>query len=236
MSGAIEFAQARMQARHGKRPDAGSWATLHAAITLATLLDNARASSLEPWIAGLDAGCTQDELELLLRERLRGRIAEVAGWMPDAWRPAVLWTRVLLDLPAMQYIARGGAPRRWMRADPAVSPRLADPADEERALHARHLWVEAWRTLWPHGSAEQRAALEELAATVETHLLAFQQAAPDDAASLRTQLQGRLETLFRRDALTPAAAFEHLALLALDAERLRSELVTRAMQRAQAAP
>ena len=35
----MAYAQARMQSRHGARPDPRSWAQLHAAVTLASLLE-----------------------------------------------------------------------------------------------------------------------------------------------------------------------------------------------------
>ena len=211
------YAQARIQARHGARPDPGTWAAVHASITLGALLENARASPLEPWIAGLDAGCTLDQLERVLRDRLRGRIEEVARWMPPSWRPAVLWTRELLDLPAAQRLLR-------------------ERADEERAARVRGEWLEAWRRLWPRCGDEDRGELEALARTVESHIREFERAPADEAANLRLALKARVETLFRRHALGPAAAFDHLLLAALEAERLRAELVGRVARGAEPAP
>jgi hypothetical protein len=227
VSGSIDYAQARIQARHGARPDPATWASLHASITLAALLENARASPLEAWIAGLDAGCTFDELEAALRARLRGRIDEVARWMPEAWRPAVLWTRVLLDLPVRQHVLRGRTALPWMARDRGLGGVLREPPDDERAALARQDWIAAWRVLWPRACAADHEALEELVRAVESHVESFARAPPEEAASLRLALRARVETLFRRHALTPAAAFGHLLLLALEAERLRAELVAR---------
>lgn len=228
MSGAIEYAQARMQSRHGARPDARTWANVHAAITPAALLEAARASALEPWIAGLDASTPAHELELALRERLRARICEVARWMPEEWRPALLWTRALVDLPALQHLARGRPAPGWMTRDPAIATRLDDAGDEERARRARGAWTEAWRRAWPPGGEDERSALEALARLVEAHLEAFARADPADAPAMREQLGARVQALFRRHALSPAAAFCHVLLAALECERIRAELVARA--------
>jgi hypothetical protein len=204
----IEFAQARMQARHGARPEARAWAMVHASVSLGALLENARSSSLESWIAGLDPGAPRAEAERLLGDRLRGRIAEVARWMPDAWRPAVLHTSSLIELPARQRELRG-------------------TGDEERAAAARREWIAAWRSLWPDGPAEEREALDELVRGVESHLERFARASPDDAEALRLALRLRVESIFRRHALGPAAVFAHLLLVALEAERLRAEIMER---------
>jgi hypothetical protein len=227
----MEYAQARIQSRHGARAGGAAWATAHAAATMAALLESARASALGAWTAGLDPGCTFDEFELLLRERLRERIAEVARWMPQPWRPAVLWTRALVDLPALERLAAGRGAMAWMARDPGLAPRLGDRPDEQRAGHMREEWLAAWRRMWPRCSADERRALEELVHTVRSHLDEFARASAEDAWALRLALGARLETLFRRHALLAAAAFDHLAIIALDAERVRAELAARAASR-----
>ena len=204
----MDFAQARMQARHGERPDARAWALLHASTTLAALLESARASPLESWTAGIDPAARPEDIEALLGQRLRDRINEVSRWMPEAWVPSMIWTTTLLDLPARQ---------RALRAT----------GDEEAAAAVRHEWLERWRALWPDCGADDRAALEELVDAVEAHLQRFARADPDEAEALRLALRARVEVLFRRHALGPAAAFDHLLLLALECERVRSEILRR---------
>lgn len=204
----IDYAQARMQTRHGARPAARAWAMVHASVTLGALLENARGTALESWFAGLDPTASRAEAERLVEERLRERIAEVAAWMPEEWRPAVVHTASLLGLPARQ---------RELR--------LA--GDEERAAAARRDWLDGWRALWPDPSGETREQIDELVHAVEAHLERFVRAAPEDAESLRLALRLRVEALFRRHALAPAAAFDHLLLLALEAERLRAEVMER---------
>jgi hypothetical protein len=230
VTGSLEYAQARIQARHGARPGAREWAAVHAAISAAALLDAARSTSLASWLPGLEASSSTHDIEAAVRERLRARIGEVALWMPEPWRRAVLWTRALLDLPALQHLAWGRTPPRWMSRDPLVAPHLDDTPDEERARLLRLAWTETWRRLWPPCGGEDREALDALAHAVESHLEAFRRAAGGDAQGLRDALRSRVETLFRRHTLSPAAGFCHLLLVALECERMRAELVARASE------
>ena len=228
---AIDYAQARIQSRHGARATETAWNAAHASVTLAALLETARASGLKPWVAGIDTTQGEDELELQLRERLRERIAEVAGWMPPEWRAAMRHTALLLDLPARQHLLLGRPALAWMARESALAPWLNAAPDEERAERLRAEWLQAWRALWPDPPAGDAAGLEELVRAVQSHLEAFAASDADDAPALRRALQDRLEVLFRRHALAPAAAFIHVALLALDLERLRGEIVARAVKR-----
>jgi len=231
VSGDFAYAQARMQSRHGARPGQPAWARLHASVTLATLLDNLRACGLDSWVAGLDPAAGSDEIERFLRERLRERIDEVARWLPAAWAPAFDSVRVLVDLPAMQHLERGGAPLGWMAREAGLQARTPTQARFDRANLARRRWIDAWRASWPPCAEADAAGLEELVGTIESHLATFARAPPDEAWNLRLALERRLQALFRRHALAPAAAFAHLALLALDLERVRAELVARAHAR-----
>jgi hypothetical protein len=203
----IDYAQARMQARHGAAPQAHTWALVHASMTLGSLLENARGSALESWIAGLDPAATRAEAEKLIEERLLARIEELAAWMPEEWRAAVAHTRALLALPARQ---------RELR-------RIGDAAGADAI---RRAWLERWRALWPIGTGEEEP-IGELLRAVDAHLERFARAPPEEAEALRLALRDRVGSLFRRHALTPAAAFDHLLLLALEAERVRAEVLGR---------
>jgi hypothetical protein len=204
VSGSLEYAQARIQARHGARPAEGAWAPLHAAVTLASLLEAARAGALKPWVAGLDAAAGAPPLEHRLREALRAHIEEVATWMPSAWQPALRWTTEL------------------------IPPSPLGPGGGIHTAETREAWLARWRALWPSGGDDDEHAMRSLVEAVESHLAHFARAPLDEAWPLRRALQARIERLFRRFALTPAAAFAHLLLVALDLERLRAEIVARA--------
>jgi len=196
MSGSLEFAQARLQSRHGERPSGATWSALHAAVAMPALLEAARATPFKAWTAGIESAGTPRDVERLLRERLRSRIEEVSRWMPPQWRAAVAHTAALLDLAADGHTAQ-----------------------------ARAKWLHEFRARWPSCRSEDRLAMEELVALVERHVATFARVPADEAWPRRLALHSRLQSLFRKHALTPAAAFAYLAILALDVERLRAELV-----------
>jgi len=103
---------------------------------------------------------------------------------------------------------------------------LAD-ARGQTALALR-AWGNAWHGTWPQSGEESAGALAQLEAAIAAHLERFRATAPEHTAGVRRELAHRLQAMFRRCALLPAVAFVYLALVALDLERLRAELVRRA--------
>lgn len=252
----IEYAQARLQARYGERADERLWNQLHGARSFGALLETVRGSTLHRWVAAIGPDADVDEVELGLRAVFRAHVAEVARWLPDAWRGAVLWTVHLLDLPAIVQLARGETPPPWLARDPALQAYAEPDADARRAalragplgaivralereraetapgapaaVVARGTWVEAWRGRWPKPAGGDAAALAGMARLVEAHLVALLDRPADEAWASRRALAARFGARFRRYALRPPAAFAYLAVVALDLERLRAELVGRA--------
>jgi hypothetical protein len=259
-AGSLEFAHARIWARHGERPDEALWRRIEAAREFGAVLEIARASALARWLEGVGSADVH-AIEIALRRHWRERVAEVAAWMPAAWRPAIEWCAVLVDLPALQHLARGGAPLPWLSGDPvlgalvdadAVVPAAppgrsstaalaAAPADrrERQALQvlldaARPdptrllaLWRREWQRRLPRAAG--RGALQaRLLPLLAAHEAAFGAPPPLDGWALRRGLQQRLSMLLRRTLIEPTTAFVHLALCALDFERLRGELLRRA--------
>lgn len=244
--GSLEFAQARLQSRHGQRAGEAAWQRLETAREFSALLDAARNSPLRPWLVGITAPGTSQQIEAVLRAHWRATVAEVARWMPKAWQAAVLWCAVWPDLPVLQHLARGGEPAAWMHDDPELRALCAATAAEQPAALAASAFAplalawqapesmaRAWRDEWqrrlpqPLGGVED--SLSQLTATVLKHGAAFAAAPPGPGWLLRRSLQARLSLLLRRVALEPAAAFIHVALCALDLERLRGELLGRAL-------
>ena len=82
-----------------------------------------------------------------------------------------------------------------------------------------HAWVRAWHAEWERRLPEPPDQADA----------AFAAAAAGQGWLLRRSLQARLSLLLRRATLEPAAAFIHIALCALDLERLRGELLGRAL-------
>lgn len=241
----LEYLQARLQARLSGHPDAYAWRRVERARTLAAALDGARAT---PFFAAFTAGLTPEPgvhaIERACRARLRALVHEVARWIPEEWNGAVAWTDVLVDLPVLFHLHSGAPPLAWMQEDAGLRPYLEPDADARRhalergplapiaphwnaAASLRRAWLAEWRRRWPRRA--EHAPLDELAAAVAAHLRRFPATPVAEAWQAREALRARLGRLFRRSLLHPAAAFGYLALAALDAERLRAELVRRAV-------
>jgi hypothetical protein len=239
------YAQARLQARLGARPSVAVWERLCAFGGLAAWLEQARATPLRHWLASVSAATPPHEIERLLRAHFRRVIAEVARWVPPRWRAAVRWLEIVPDLPALAHLLRGEAAHDWMREEPV----LRAVAEAEPSLRARALargpwadlaagrpdegglfvrWVEGWHARRPDGRHEH-ALLAELTAALRAHRDAFPRLATTQTESARLALEARLVHIFRRSLLAPAAAFAWLLLAALEFERVRGELLVRAL-------
>jgi len=244
--GSIEYAQARLQARHGQRADEAAWQRLETAREFVALLDAARSSPLRAWVVGLTPYSGAHEIDTVLRTHWRATVAEVAAWMPRAWQPALAWCALLPLLPALQHLARGGAVAPWMRSDTdlrelctvAAAERLAVMAAGPMAALApawrapqpfAAVWQQAWAAHLPRPLRADGDSLQAVVQTVRAHASAFAVAPAGQGRPLRRALQARLALLLRSCAVEPAAAFIHIALCALDLERLRGELILRAV-------
>jgi len=246
----MDYAQSRLQARFGERPDELLWQNLEAALESAAALEIARASALRRWVAGVAPQADRHAIEVGLRACWRECVAEVASWAPCSWQPALLWTRVLVDLPAVCYLARGGVPLPWMFTDPLLQVYAqADSATRETLLRedfqallgashktpdrmpasagpelpqVRQAWLDEWRRRWPRWG--DTTSLENL-------VRLFDAAMKQPGEIGRPELLRRLRALFRRSLLRPAAAFIYLAFAALDIERLRAGLLKHELRR-----
>src|SRR3974377_977288 len=122
----MEYAQARIQARFGARPGYADWQHLQGVAELGAFLEAAHRTSLSRWIAGLDEQTGRAWFEISLRARLREAIRETASWMPSRWHEPMLQVAQLVDLPALAYLARGGAAFSWMSEDPVLRAYLKE--------------------------------------------------------------------------------------------------------------
>jgi hypothetical protein len=220
----MEYAQARIQSRFGARPTAELWHGLDAAPDLEAYLDAVRGTSLQRWVSGIEPNADLHRIDSGLRGRLESHIAEVARWLPQEWRAAALWLLRLFDLPAIQQPGSGEAPdflRHRKNARRAGA----------RGSEVRAAFLEEWRRRWPARDRESLRGMQRIAATIVSHLERFGRASVRDAWPERARLERDLRRLFRNSALRPEAAFCHLALVALDLERLRAGLVRRVLWR-----
>jgi len=239
------YLQARLQARHATHPDDAQWRTLAGTRGLPAYLAEARRTGLAPWVGPIPEGSGPHSIEHALRQRLHEAIREIAAWTPAPWRPAVEWCHWLPELPLLGHLLEDGPPPRWLGEDHHLRPYLHDTATARRTALVEAgagalvegwegdtplaAWFTGWRQRWPRVARAARRPLDELAETVEVHLRDFPSYAISDAWGARRRFQERMQRLFRRHPVEPAALFSYLALLALDVERLRGGLVERAV-------
>jgi hypothetical protein len=240
--GSLEFAHARIGARWGALPHEAQWRRIEVTRELGPMLEIARATGLAPWLQGLTAEAGVHAAEHLWRRQWRSAVHELAAWMPHEWQPSIVWCVHLSDLAVVQLWAGGEPLPAWVADDPwlrtLVDQRPAASADAawhalvaaSRGDPAQVLpaWLATWRWRLPGGSG--RHAIErELLPLVERHVQAFGSSSDTvDGWALRQALRARLVALLRRHAVQPLQAFAFLGLWALDAERLRAEVVARA--------
>jgi hypothetical protein len=250
----MEYAQARMQARFGARPQAASWRGLDGASDLGAYLEAARGTSLRAWLPDVDPRADLHQIDSALRERFRAHVEEVARWLPPQWRPAVLGLSRLPDLPAIQHLLSGDSALAWMWRHPALQELVAggSQADVPEFLkryrkrarrggaagagEVRAAFLAEWERLWPRADPESLRGMRSLVATILNHLERFKRANMRDAWQERAGLEHELRRLFRESALRPETAFCYLALVALDLERLRAALVRRVLWRGERGP
>ncbi len=254
----LDYAHARLSAHLARRPDERLWSRARSARTTSALLEALRASPAAGKVSGIDARAGADEIERAFRQQLRLRIMEVARWAPQAWRGAVLWTRHLVDLPALVHLFSEEAPAPWMRGDPALADLARATPGERRAelvqgelaplagalrgtpgtvgsapqaLHAvLAAWRREWRRRWPRCDADARGELVTLERAVAEHLARFAGVPLDQTAETRGALTARALRFVHRFPAQPVALFAYLIVAALDVERLRGEFSLRTLE------
>lgn len=129
------YAQARLQARYGGRPDDVLWRTLEASRTAAHALALTRGGPLAAWTDGLAEATDPHRIEPHLRVRWRQQVETIASWLPLRWQPAARWFAALVELPLADAPAAAeraaqwrGEWRRRLPADAGDAARLAEPA------------------------------------------------------------------------------------------------------------
>jgi len=235
------YVQARLQARHGERVTEGDWRMLEAVRSPERFIDRTRATALRRFSERLNTGMSSHVIERELRNAWRDYVAEVASWCPPDWRPTILWCAPLADLPLFAALLQGEAPY-WVHQDAALSTFLdlaqgatiRSPLDAllpgpKRAPTLAGRWYAHWCSLWPRDARRYRA-LTALADTVKVQVARLDLAGPQGtSAAYRSALAQAMSRMFRRHSASPIAVFCHLALVALDLERLRGGLVRRVL-------
>ncbi|MGE5154451.1 MAG: hypothetical protein ACM3ST_10570 [Bdellovibrio bacteriovorus] len=245
MIGALDFAypQARVQARYAALPTETEWQRLAGARTLGAYLEDARVGPMRPWVKGFSALSGAHDVERGLRALAWEQVQEVAAWVPGAWRPSVAWIAWLPFLAVLEQLARTAPLPRWLAQDPRLAELLDDDGVASAdALERRGLtvlvsegdaeqvlsrWVNAWQSRLPTLRRGTTRQLELFSRDLRAHLAVFRRSSPDAAWGLRQTLRERLRLRFHQHPLQPLTVFLYLALILLDLERLRGELVRR---------
>jgi hypothetical protein len=238
-SARLAYAQARIQGRHGRKPDAGFWRGVDATRDFEHVIDLIRGSAYRAAALSLSAQTGIHELEQRLRREWAGACAEAAGWYPSAWQPAFLWMRWLPWLPALAWLAAGKPPHPWMHDDPLLAPLLGEDgaaaalartelaplaAGFEAGGSVRTAWRQHWRSLWRPLPPRHARGLERLDRAFALRLLPPGGRPAADFETVLEETGAAVERLFRRHAGTPVAGLAWLALGALDRLHLRAAL------------
>lgn len=248
---AFGYVQARVQARLAGLPREGDWQRLEATRSFSAFLEESRTTALKPWVVGLSGTSDAHDIDRGVRAIFRAEVDAAARWVPDAWRAAVRWVQWLPQLPALAQGLRAGRAPEWMARDPFLAGLVGAQGELDRAaLQAAGLgllveaaaegrdlaevWIVEWRGRCPSVRRRFRESLDRLAATLLDHQRQFFAAAPDRTWPLRRDLDHRLRHLFHVFLLQPAGLFAYLALVAVELERLRAALVSRALFGAEA--
>jgi hypothetical protein len=232
---AFAYAGARMQARYGRLVTRSEWERLRRLGSLNAFLQAARETGLRPWVLQVDSTADAHQLEAQLRLLFRRRVRELAGWAPASWRPAIEWSAVLPDLPAIAHGVRGGASWPWIAGDTqlawlAIGDRPRAPQPLQGFLPAKGVtpdplahWLARWRERWPAVLPTERAGLDELVQLIRAALAA----ASANATAAEAALQRPLRRLFRRQTRAPAGLFAYLVLTWLEMVAVRGALLRR---------
>ncbi|MBT3204960.1 MAG: hypothetical protein HOM14_01960 [Gammaproteobacteria bacterium] len=220
------YVQARVQARYAVLPDESIWLHIGALKTLAGFLEEARGTVLAQWVFGLTGNSSAEEIENQLQQQFLGTIIETADWFDEQWHPAVLWLSTLVQLPTLDYLIRSKKPVE----DSISDPLLLELLDQKlQCTDIRQAWVDKWKAQWPNLSGQNSHNLELLLQLLQQHWSQFSSLSVNDTWQARSNLQVRLRLLFRRHVLQPSMAFIYLCLVVLCLERLRAELLRRAL-------
>jgi len=219
------YAQARMQAHHGRRPTKATWRYLNSSKSLGHYLDSARQTGLKRWVVHFSGTTDTHVIEATLRREWRAYVAMLCAWIPREWRPAAHWVGELVDLPLATHVARGQGFPAWGERDVAVSPHhQLGWAGPQPPLS---VWGDHFKALLP--SSSDGPTFKNLFEMLRRDYGADQPANTLDGIELRYQLIARMERMFRRHAQQPVAVFSFFAMVAMDVEHLRAHLIHRCL-------
>lgn len=140
----FDYAQARLQSRHGSRPGAADWRRLHASGSLEHFLDACGRTGLAPWVAELHPGQDAHVTDSALAAAFERYEDEVASWLPSRWQSSVR------DAPFGRRDADVEAWRsEWPRTSGAERARLDELVDaltaHQQRMRSADMQEDGWR-------------------------------------------------------------------------------------------
>jgi len=220
------YLQARLQARYATLPDENQWLHLAGLKEFASFLEELRNSPMSGWITGLSGSSSPEDIEKHLRSYLLDTMHEIAGWFNSPWSFTFNSLETLLELPTIDYLVRYGSAAAESIDDPEILELLHTGKQSDDLLNA---WIVSWMSQWPQMSDRHYQAIESLIELLKQHRVQFTERSVKSAWEYRQELENKLRFFFRRNGLQPVAAFAYLVLVVLVLERLRAELLQRAL-------
>jgi len=216
----LAYGYARLSARLSARPDERLWRQLRSARSLQAAVDAVRGSAAAPYVAGVAMRGTIDSIELAFRQHLRARIRELTAWAPQAWRAALRWTEMLVDLPAIAHLLGDEPPPRWLRDDPHLAAYATPDRLQRRARLTQGplapLIAAVAQHETPRRSGASRRGGDRLHPLLRAWQAQWQQRWPRCSEEQRSALQ-----LLARTVQSHVAAFATLPMEASTASRER---------------
>jgi hypothetical protein len=232
------YAEARLHARHSRRPGTVQWGALEASRTPDHYLDVLRTGR---WLHVPEGPLARDvdARERWLRDAWRDACAEVGTWYGTASAPLFEWLAVLADLDALERLRAGAALPAWIGGDRWLAP-LASSTASARADRLGSTPYAPLRAAWPGAAplldawyARWRALCAGAAPAARCVLAELQQAAVAASAlgagARRDAIEAAAQRAFRRGAGTVAAGIAGLVFAALQLERVRGGVAARSV-------
>lgn len=195
--GDTDYALARLHARRASGMRGDDWRRLGNARGTAAVIARLRTGAASRWVMQLADSADPHRIEAELRERFRERVREIAVWADPCWQSTLHWCEGLVEL----------------------SPPDHDDIDPTGA------WLRELRRRMPPLSSDERGEFSWLLRTLDDHRREFAGLAAGNGWHLREQLQRLLDSRMGRNRLCAVHLLTAVALLWLEHERVRGELL-----------
>jgi hypothetical protein len=182
--GSLEYALARVHARHGRRMSEAAWRQLESSRDASHFFDAVRGTPLADWVGSLEPTHDCHVIERTLRDEWRRRVESVALWHPREWQAWIAWSAWLPTLSLLAQLARPEPAPGWLLADSVCGP-IASGTPAERAAGMKQTalaplgaavrgevspgqaWLAYWLTLMPAADAHTRPLLDAVLLAID---------------------------------------------------------------------